>query len=116
MEKVMLMAKQAPKDDILGEIKGKVLMYGNGLDASGEIILCEEGVIVRAEGNTIKAPFRYVTMFEKSKELPLGKVGVEMDVYDQSGNKHYFHVGMADQHFVALKKAISGQGKGSGKE
>ncbi len=116
MEKVMLMAKAAPRDDFLGGIKGKVLMYGNGLDSSGEIILCEEGVIVRAEGNTIKAPFRYVTMFEKSKELPLGKVGVEMDVYDQSGNKHYFHVGMAEQHFVALKKAISGQGKASGKE
>lgn len=105
------MATQAPKDDILGEIKGKVLLYGNGLDASGEIILCEDGLIVRAEGNTIKAPFRYVTMFEKSKDLPLGKVGVEMDIYDASGIKHYFHAGMADQHFATLKKAISGAGK-----
>jgi hypothetical protein len=104
------MVSKVQKDDLLGEIKGKVLLYGNGLDASGDIILCEEGLIVRAEGNTIKAPFRYVTMFEKSKELPLGKVGVEMDIYDQSGIKHYFHVGMADQHFVALKKAISGSG------
>ena len=107
----MLMAKQAQKDDMLGEIKGKVLLYGNGLDASGEIILCAEGIIVRAEGNTIKAPFRYVTMFEKSKDLPLGKVGVEMDVYDASGNKHYFHAGMSDQHFAAIKRAISGAGK-----
>ena len=105
------MAKQAPKDDVLGEIKGKVPLYGNGLDASGEIILCEDGLIVRAEGNSIKAPFRYVTMFEKSKDLPLGKVGVEMDVYDASGNKHYFHAGMAEQHFTTLKRAISGQGK-----
>ncbi len=107
------MASKAQKDDLLGEISGKVLLYGNGLDASGEIILCEGGLIVRAEGNTIKAPFRYVTMFEKSKELPLGKVGVEMDVYDQSGIKHYFHVGMAEQHFVALKKAILGKEKQS---
>ncbi len=105
------MAKQVPKDDILGEIKGKIPLYGNGLDMSGEIILCAEGVIVRAEGNTIKAPFRYVTMFEKSKELPLGKVGVEMDVYDPSGQKHYFHVGMAEQHFTAMKKALPSSGQ-----
>ncbi|VVB99242.1 Uncharacterised protein [uncultured archaeon] len=104
------MAREKPKDDVLGEIKGKIPLYGNGLDMSGEIILCEEGVIVRAEDNTIKVPFRYVTMFEQSKELPLGKVGVEMDVYDQSGNKHYYHVGMATQHFTTLKKVITNQG------
>ena len=108
---VISMAKPIQKDDMLGEIKGKVLLYGNGLDSSGEIILCEEGLIVRAEGNTIKAPFRYVTMFEKSKDLPLGKVGVEMDVYDQSGNKHYFHAGIAEQHFTLIKRAISGTAK-----
>lgn len=100
------MAKELPKDELLGVIKGKIPMYGNGLDLSGELILCEEGVIVRAEGNTLKVPFRYVTMFEKSKDLPLGKVGVEMDVFDQGGNKHYFHVGMADQHYAAMRKAL----------
>jgi len=99
-------AKEPPKDELLGVIKGKIPMYGNGLDESGEIILCEEGVIVRAEGNTIKVPFRYVTMFEKSKDLPLGKVGVEMDVFDQGGNKHYFHCGMSDSHFVTMRKAL----------
>lgn len=92
-------------DPALGEIKGKIPVYKNGLDASGEIILCAEGIIVRADENTIKAPFRYVKMLEKSSDLPLGKVGVEMDVFDQMGEKHYFHFGMSDSHFLTLKKA-----------
>jgi hypothetical protein len=50
-------------------------------------------------------------MFEKSKELPLGKVAVEMDVYDPSGQKHYFHMGMAEQHFTTLKKALPAVGQ-----
>ena len=99
------MAKAAQKDEVLGEIKGKIPVYKNGLDASGEIILCAEGLIVRAEGNTLKVPFRYVKMLGKSSDLPLGKVGVEMDVFDQMGEKHYFQFGMSDQHFMLLKKA-----------
>lgn len=101
----MLMAQNPQKDEALGEIKGKIPVYKNGLDMSGEIILCDTGIIVRAEGNTLKVPFRYVKMLEKSKDLPLGKVGVEMDVFDQMGEKHYYHFGMSDHHFMALKKA-----------
>lgn len=92
-------------DPTFGEIKGKIPVYKNGLDASGDIILCAEGLIIRAEGNTIKVPFHYVKMLEKSNDLPLGKVGVEMDVFDQLGQKHYFHFGMSDMHFLTLKKA-----------
>ena len=99
------MAEKKQTDSQLGEIKGKIPVYKNGLDASGEIILCAEGIIVRAEGNTIKSPFRYVKMLEKSGDLPLGKISVEMDIFDQMGEKHYFHFGMSDSHFLTLKKA-----------
>ena len=102
----MAAAKQQ-KDDILGEIKGKVPLYKNGLDISGEIILCEDGLIVHAEGNTLKVPFRYVQMLEKASDMPLGKIGVEMELYDQMGEKHYFNFGMSDQHFKLLKKECS---------
>ncbi|MCX8175171.1 MAG: hypothetical protein N3E51_03120 [Candidatus Micrarchaeota archaeon] len=100
------MARQKPKDEVLGEIKGRVPLYKDGLDVSGEIILCEEGLIVHCDGNTIKAPFRYVTMFEKSGELPLGKVSAEMDVYDQSGNKYYFHFALSDTHYNTIRRAL----------
>ena len=50
-------------DPVLGEIKGKIPVYKNGLDSSGEIILCAEGIIVRAEGNTLKVPFRSARTF-----------------------------------------------------
>lgn len=101
------MAKEPPRDPVLGVIRGKIPVYKNGLDASGDIILCEDGIIVKAEGDTVKVPFRYVTMLEKSRDLPLGKIGVEMDVFDQAGNKHYYHFGMSDSHFLTLKKACS---------
>jgi len=105
MGKVVSMAEKTQKDPVLGEIKGKIPIYKNGLDASGYIILCAEGLIVRADGNTLKVPFRYVQMLEKSSEMPLGKVGVEFEAYDQMGEKHYFTFGMSDHHFSMLKKA-----------
>lgn len=103
---MILMAKPQV-DPTYGEIKGKIPVYKNGLDESGEIIVCAQGLIIRAEGNTIKVPFHYVKMLEKSSDLPLGKVGVEMDVFDQLGEKHYFHFGMSDQHFMLLKKTVA---------
>lgn len=97
------------KDDFLGEIRGKMPMYSNGLDASGEIIMCEKGVIVRNEGDTIKAPFSYIKMLEKAGDLPLGRVRAEMDIFDQMGQKHYFYFGFSEHHYVMLKKAIKGE-------
>lgn len=101
------MPKETQKDSVLGDIKGKIPLYKNGLDMSGDIILCAEGVIVRADGNTLKVPFRYVQMLEKASDMPLGKVGVEFEVYDQMGEKHYFNFGMSEQHFKTLKKSIA---------
>jgi len=97
------MAKE--KDPVLGEIKGKMPMFKNGLDMTGEIILCEEGLIVRNEGNTMKVPFVYVTMLGKMSDLPLGKVGVEMEVATQMGDKNYMTFAMSESHFTMLKKA-----------
>jgi hypothetical protein len=98
------MAKEM-MDEAFGAIKGKMPIYKNGLDESGEIILCEKGIIVRAEGNSIRAPFTHVKILGKSVEMALGKVGVEMDVFDQMGEKHYFHIGMSDMHYAALVRA-----------
>ncbi len=103
--KVIAMEKEQQKDPVLGGIMGKIPLYKNGLDMSGDIILCAEGLIVRAEGNTLKVPFRYVQMIEKASDMPLGKVGVEFEVFDQMGEKHYFNFGMSDTHFKTLKKA-----------
>lgn len=97
--------KKSAKDDQLGEIKGKIPVYKNGLDSSGEIILCEEGIIVRSDGNTVKSPFRFITMLAKASDLPLGKVSVELEAFDHMGQKHYFMFGMSDSHFLTLKKA-----------
>ncbi|MEM4348540.1 MAG: hypothetical protein QXN37_03150 [Candidatus Anstonellaceae archaeon] len=95
----------AKKDEMLGEIKGRIPVYSNGIDVSGQIILCEDGIIIEADGNTVKAPFRYITLLEKSGELPLGKVGVELEVFDPAGNKYYYYFGMSDTHLLALQNA-----------
>ena len=98
------MAKEL-KDETFGIIKGKIPIYKNGLDESGEIIICEGGIIVRAEGNSVRAPYTHVKILGKSVDMALGKVGVEMDVFDQMGEKHYYHFGMSDMHYAALQKA-----------
>ena len=98
------MAKEM-RDESLGVIKGKIPIYSNGLDESGEIILCEGGIIVRSGGDNVRAPFTHVKILGKSVDMALGKVGVEMDVFDHLGEKHYYHIGMSDMHYAALQKA-----------
>ena len=93
------------KGGAYGAIKAKMPLYKNGLDASGEITLFESGVSVRAEGSTVTVPFSYVKIFEKISDMPLGKIGVEMQVFDQMGYEHNFSFGMGDSHFQMLKRA-----------
>jgi hypothetical protein len=81
-------------------------VYKNGLDESGEISLCESGVIVKAEGSTLKVPFSYVRTLERISEMPLGKIGVEMQVFDQMGYEHNFTFGISESHFRSLKAAL----------
>ena len=96
----------ADSDPVYGAIKGRIPLYKNGLEQSGNLILYEDGFLLDNEGEKIKAPMRYIKMFENIGELPLGKVQVEMEVYDQTGSKFSMVVGMSDQHFLMLKKML----------
>ena len=79
------MAKEM-KDETFGTIKGKIPIYKNGLDESGEIIICESGIIVRAEGNTVRAPYTHVKILGKSVEMALGKKRLDVTArFEQSG-------------------------------
>ena len=100
------MANQTKKDEVLGEIRGKMPLYANGFDNYGEIILCEKGFIIRAEGNTLRVYFHLVSMLAKAtEEMVMGKVGVELEALDPLGEKHYYHFSMSEPHFNALKAA-----------
>ncbi len=92
------------KDSTMGMVKETIMLYGNGMDQSGKIYVCESGLVIKDKGETIKAPFDYVKMLEKIGELPLGKVAVEAEVYDQMGNKFSLALNMADNHFDMLKR------------
>ncbi len=91
------------KDSLFGMVKETILLYGNGMDASGKIYVCEEGLVIKDKGETIRAPFEYVKMIAKVGELPLGKVAVEAEVYDQMGNRFSLALNMADGHFGLLR-------------
>ncbi len=93
------------KDSQMGFVKETIMLYGeNSMDESGKIYVCEEGLVVKDKGETIKAPFDYVRMLVKVGELPLGKVAVEAEIYDQMGTKFNMALNMADNHFDMLKK------------
>jgi len=92
------------KDSQMGMVKETIMLYGNGMDQSGKIYVCEGGLVIKEKGETIKAPFDYVKMLEKIGKLPLGKVAVEAEVYDQMGNKFSLALNMADSHFDMLKR------------
>lgn len=93
------------KDAVLGEIKGRIPLFKDAIDAAGNIILFENGLIIDADGQNFKTAYSFVKSIEKTGDMAMGKVGVGMVVYDHIGQKFTFDVCMADQHFAALKSA-----------
>ena len=93
------------KDAVLGEIKGRIPLFKDAIDEAGSIVLCENGLIIDADGQNFKTAYSFVKSIEKTGDMALGKVGVGMVVYDHIGQKFTFDVCMADQHFEMLKKA-----------
>ena len=92
------------KDSQMGFVKETIMLYGENMDQNGTIYVCESGLVIKDKGETIKAPFDYVKLLEKVGELPLGKVAVEAQVFDQMGTKFDLALNMAGQHLEVLKR------------
>lgn len=88
----------------MGIVKTKIPLYGANFAESGHILLCEEGICLRTEEESVKVPYSYVQSVEKLKDLPLAKVLAEITLYDQVGAKVSVQVGMADMHYNELKR------------
>lgn len=94
----------AQKDSVFGMVSASYPVFSNGLDPSGTIYVCEKGLVIKNSGESIRAPFEYVRNLMKVSDMPLGKLGVKMEVYDQVGNRYDLAFGINDVHFNALKK------------
>lgn len=94
----------AQMDSIFGMVSNSYPVFSNGMDQSGTIYACEKGLVIKHGGETIRAPYEYVRNLMHVSEMPLGKWGVKMEVYDQVGNRFDLAFGMNDMHFNALKK------------
>lgn len=92
------------KDSQMGFVKETIMLYGNNMDVCGNIYICENGIVVKNAGETIRAPFDYVKLLEKVGDLPLGKVAVEAQIYDQMGTKFDMALNMADSHLEMLQR------------
>ena len=94
----------AQKDSVFGMVSQSYPIFSNGMDQSGTIYACEKGLLIKHEGESIRAPYEYVRNLMKVSDMPLGKWGVKMEVYDQVGNRYDLAFGMNDMHFNQLKK------------
>lgn len=94
----------AQKDSVFGMVSQSFPVFSNGMDQSGTIYVCEQGLVIKNEGEFIRAPFDYVRNLVKVSDMPLGKWGVNMEVYDQVGNQYRLAFGINDVHFNQLKK------------
>lgn len=94
----------AQKDSVFGMVSESFPVFSNGMDQSGMIYVCEKGLVIKNEGEMIRAPFDYVRNLEKISDMPLGKWGIKMEVYDQVGTRYDLTLGMNDMHFNKLKK------------
>lgn len=95
----------AEEESPFGKVKQRITLFKNVLDSAGSIAICEDGVIIRHESGNVMAPFSYVRKIEKKKDLPLGKAEVEIEVFDQMGEKYEFVFNMSEQDLVVLKRS-----------
>ena len=89
----------------MGAVKTRIPLYSAGFDEKGHILLCEEGICLKTDEESVKVPYSYVKEVQKVKDLPLAKVLVAIELYDQVGAKVNVEVGRADMHYNELKRA-----------
>lgn len=89
----------------MGAVKTRIQLYSGGFNEAGHILLCENGICLKTEEESVKVPYSYVQFIDRLKDLPLAKVLVGISLYDQVGAKISVEVGMADMHYNELKRA-----------
>jgi len=89
----------------MGTVKTRIPLYSGNFNEAGHILLCENGLCLRTEEESVKVPYSYVQSIDMIKELALAKVLVGITLYDQIGAKVSVEVGMADMHYNELKRA-----------
>jgi hypothetical protein len=94
----------AQMDSVFGMVSQSYPIFSNGMDQSGTVYVCEKGLVIKHGGESIRAPFDYVRNLMKVSDMPLGKIGVKMEVYDQVGNRYDLAFGINDTHYNSLKK------------
>ena len=95
----------ASKDSMLGDILDELPIYKSGFDRSGEILLCRNGIIVRHNGETVKAPFEYVKYIDATDKMALGRVRANVNIFDQIHGNMDLVFEISDMHFEKLLKA-----------
>jgi hypothetical protein len=92
------------KDSVYGMVSHTIALFDNGIDQSGTIYVCEGGLVIKNSGNFIRAPFDYVKKLEPVEEMPLGRVSVIVQCFDQLGMQHQFATSMSDIGLKTLQK------------
>jgi hypothetical protein len=92
------------KDSVYGMVSQSIGLFENGLDQTGTIYICEGGLVIKNSGQFIRAPLDYVKKLEQVEEMPMGRVSVIVQVFDQMGGEYNFATSMADMHLKVLQK------------
>ncbi len=92
------------KDSVYGMVSQSIGLFENGLDQTGTIYICEGGLVIKNSGQFIRAPLDYVKKLEQVEEMPMGRVSVIVQVFDQMGAEYNFATSMADMHLKVLQK------------
>lgn len=74
-------------------------------NGTGSISLSDDLLTIQA-GRTVRIKPTYVISVEKSGDLALNKVQVDLAYYDLFGNKETVTLAMHDPDFCSLKKAL----------
>ena len=94
----------AQKDSVYGMVSQNIGLFENGLDQTGTIYICEKGLVIKNNGQFIRAPLEYVKKLEQVEEMPMGRVSVIVQCFDQLGAEYNFATAMSDMQLKALQK------------
>ncbi|VVB65909.1 Uncharacterised protein [Candidatus Gugararchaeum adminiculabundum] len=88
---------------MVGRVREQIPLFNDALDVVGQLTLCENGIIIKKDGNAI-APFSYIDTFQQKKRHSPNKVEAQLIVYDMLGMRRDFNFVIADTYFAMLNE------------
>ncbi len=91
-------------DDELGTLKHQEVLYDDNFNEIGKIIIFDRGISLKYKDYSIKVPFNFIAGITKNHDVGLGKVNINLSIYDRLSNRYDLNMNVSDIVYYTLKR------------